>query len=140
MDATIVTASYLVYVTVSIAVTVWVGRTLHENGRIFLVDSFLGNHALADSVNRLLLVGFYLINVGYVLLALRYGQKPHVVREAVEFLSMKIGLVLVVLGIMHFFNLYVFSQMRKRALLHMEPPPVQPDEYLIAERQPIAVS
>lgn len=56
--------TYLAYVVISVAMTVWVARTLHRNGRIFLVDSFHGNEKLADSVNHLLVVGFYLINVG----------------------------------------------------------------------------
>jgi hypothetical protein len=71
-----------------------------------------------------------LINIGYVTLALKYGDKPADVKEAVEFFSTKVGLVLVVLGGMHFFNLYVFSSLRKKALLANEPPPVQPQEFL----------
>jgi hypothetical protein len=69
--------TYLAYLTISVALTVWVARTLHKNGRIFLVDSFHGNEALADSVNHLLVVGFYLVNIGYVTLALKYGGSPH---------------------------------------------------------------
>src|SRR6266851_693191 len=61
---------YISYLAISLAVTVWVAHTLHKNGRIFLVDAFHGNEALADSVNHLLVVGFYLINLGYVALAL----------------------------------------------------------------------
>lgn len=57
----IVVFSYLAYLLISIGVTVWVARTLHRHGRIFLVDSFLGNEPLADSVNQLLVVGFYLM-------------------------------------------------------------------------------
>jgi hypothetical protein len=62
-------STYITYLAISIALTVWVARTLHKNGRIFLVDSFHGNEPLADSVNHLLVVGFYLINIGYVALA-----------------------------------------------------------------------
>ena len=117
--------TYAAYLTISVCLTIWVARTLHKNGRIFLVDSFLGNEALADSVNHLLVVGFYLINIGYVTLALKYGAAADDVRGAVETLSTKVGLVLLVLGAMHFFNLLVFSRMRKRAL-HKVPPPVIP--------------
>ena len=119
--------TYLAYLAISVRVTMWVARTLHTNGRIFLVDSFRGNEALADSVNHLLVVGFYLINIGYVTLALKYGQKPVDAASAIEFTSTKVGLVLLVLGVMHFFNLYVFSRMRARALIDIEPPPVAPD-------------
>jgi hypothetical protein len=114
--------TYLLYTVVSIALTMWVARTLHKNGRVFLVDAFHGNEALADSVNHLLVVGFYLINIGYVTLALKYGDKPTNLQEAIEFLSTKVGLVLVVLGAMHFFNLYVLSSSRRRAREHGKPP------------------
>ncbi len=56
--------SYLIYIPVTVAITIWVASTLFKNGRVFLVDIFHGNDLLADSVNKLLLVGFYLINIG----------------------------------------------------------------------------
>ena len=105
--------TYGVYIVISIALTIWVGRTLHKNGRVFLIDVFAGNDALADSVNHLLLVGFYLVNFGFVSLALKL--RAHVVNaiDSVEVLSYKIGYVLVVLGAMHFLNVYVFSRIRR---------------------------
>lgn len=122
--------TYLIYLVVSIGLTVWVARTLHRNGRIFLVDAFAGNEKLADSVNHLLVVGFYLINIGYVTLALKEDKKPEDAVQAIEFFSTKIGFVLVALGVMHFLNLYVFSRMRRRGQLHLAPPPVRPDARL----------
>src|SRR6188474_1220780 len=98
---TIVVTTYLVYLAISIALTVWVAHTLHKNGRIFLVDVFHGNDALADSVNHLLVVGFYLINLGYVSLALKLGYTIETAEQSVEALSVKIGMVLLVLGGMH---------------------------------------
>jgi hypothetical protein len=98
---------------------------LHKNGRIFLVDSFLGNEGLADSVNHLLVVGFYLVNIGFVTLALKYGDRAVDAQTGLEVLSSKVGLVLVVLGIMHFFNLFVFSNMRRRARKPTVPPLLQ---------------
>ena len=109
-----IVVSYMAYLVASVVVTVWVARSLSRNGRLFLIDSFHGNEPLADSVNHLLVVGFYLINVGYVLLALKYGAKPYDLQTAIETLSTKVGLVLAVLGVMHFFNMYVISQLRRR--------------------------
>jgi hypothetical protein len=125
--------AYLVYMVASVALTVWVARTLHRNGRIFLVDAFHGSETLADSVNHLLVVGFYLINIGYVALALKYGAKPNDVQTAIEFFSTKIGLVLLVLGGMHFFNMLVFSRLRRRGLRDSAPPPVLPQGRLPVE-------
>jgi hypothetical protein len=123
--------SYVAYLGISVLLTVWVGWTLHRNGRIFLVDAFAGNEKLADSVNHLLLVGFYLVNVGYVSLALKlFGTEPANPRQVIEFLSFKIGLVLLVLGAMHFTNIWVFSRWRKRAMLRTAPPPVGAQAYV----------
>jgi hypothetical protein len=108
--------TYIAYLTVSVILTVWVGWTLHKNGRVFLVDALKGNEKLADSVNHLLLVGFYLINIGFVSLALKYGGKVAEVESAIEYLSMKLGIVLLVLGGMHFLNLLVLSKTRRRTL------------------------
>src|ERR1700682_3597982 len=103
--------SYFVYLVINLAVSIWVARTLHRR-RVFLVDAFHGQEDLADSVNHLLVVGFYLINVGYVAFSLRTSETPNSLRQAIELVSDKLGVVLLVLGVMHFFNLYVFSRIR----------------------------
>ena len=126
--------TYLIYLVLSIALTIWVGRTLHKNGRVFLVDVFHGNEALADSVNHLLVVGFYLINFGYVSLALKLGYTIQSAEQSVEALSVKIGMVLLVLGGMHLFNLFVFSRMRRRATAHHQPP-VGPDAFTPVQQE-----
>ncbi len=122
--------SYFIYLAISVAVTVWVAHTLHRNGRVFLVEAFQGNDKLADSVNHLLVVGFYLINVGFVTSVLRAHGEMATMREAVEMVSEKLGFALLVLGLMHFFNLYVFSQIRRRAREAYEQPPIAPDGFV----------
>ncbi|MGB6386569.1 MAG: hypothetical protein WBE45_10970 [Terriglobales bacterium] len=130
----LIVVTYVVYLLISVALTVWVARTLYMRGAIFLVDAFHGNSELADSVNHLLVVGFYLINIGFVSLALKTGATVVTSRAAIELLSDKMGMVLLTLGGMHFFNLFVFSRIRKNAqgIRHSvpPPPPVAPDARL----------
>jgi hypothetical protein len=123
-----VLSAYWVYLALSLAITIWVARTLHNNGRLFLVDAFHGQEALADSVNRLLVVGFYLINLGWIVRTLRIHEPVETTQRAVELLSDKVGTVLFVLGVMHFLNLYLFNRMRRRALdeLPSAEPPLRP--------------
>jgi len=116
--------TYLIYGIASLGMTIWVARTLHKNGRIFLIDAFQGNRELADSVNHLLVVGFYLINIGFVSLFLRTGKDIVGLREGIELFSAKFGTVMVILGIMHFFNLFVFSRIRRKSQRLQTPPPV----------------
>ena len=125
--------SYLAYLFISLAATVLVARTLHKNGKVFLVDAFRGNVELAASVNHLLVVGFYLINVGYVTQALTTDRTADTVRAALELVSSKIGTILLVLGAMHFFNLYVFNRLRRHGEAGLNVPPVRPDARILAQ-------
>ncbi len=107
--------TYAVYALISLSLTIWVSTTLHKNGRLFLIDAFHGNVEMADAVNHLLQVGFYLVNVGFVSLFLRFGDTPTDAVTSVEYISTKIGIVLLALGGMHFFNMFNFAKMRTRA-------------------------
>jgi hypothetical protein len=118
-----VAVCYFSYLAISIGLTIWVARTLHQSGRVFLVDAFHGNAELADSVNHLLVVGFYLINIGYIALALTTTSPMANFREIIELESVKIGIVLLILGGMHFFNILVFAKMRGRGRVSAPPPP-----------------
>ncbi|HWH27424.1 MAG TPA: hypothetical protein VNU26_00435 [Mycobacteriales bacterium] len=125
-------ATYALYVLLAVPLTVWVGRTLFRNGKVFLLDVFAGDDDLASAVNSLLVVGFYLVNIGYVLLALRIGTQVTTTTDAFEALSVKLGAVALVLGALHLGNVYVLNNLRRRAVqssrmqaLHR--PPVEPD-------------
>jgi membrane-bound ClpP family serine protease len=124
MNETVIT--YALYLLTAVPMTIWVARTLHKNGRVFLVECFHENEELADSVNHLLVVGFYLINIGFVALYLKVVQDVVAVRGVFEAFSAKIGVVMLVLGAMHFFNIYLFTRIRKRDDRRPAVPPVPP--------------
>ncbi|MEP4053083.1 MAG: hypothetical protein ABJN22_12645 [Litorimonas sp.] len=95
--------TYLAYIVLSLGITFWVGRTLNRNGRIFLLENYADKPQLADAINQMLLVGFYLINIGYIAYTMRiHGQGPTSWAQGLEFLSTKIGAMAIVLGVMHF--------------------------------------
>ena len=106
--------SLVLYLVISIALTVWVARTLSKNGIVFLIECFGHDEVLARSTNHLLVVGFYLVNLGWILLTLRYGAEPEPVAGAIKFLASKIGLVVVVLGAMHFFNMNAIAKFGRK--------------------------
>ena len=127
MSTTVIT--YLLYLTISVSLTVWVASTLYRNGEVFLLDVFDGDDRLAHSVNHLLVVWFYLVNLGYVTLALKIGDVVSTAQGSIEALSVKVGSVLLVLGGMHFLNLYVFSRIRRYTHRTQNAlPPLPPDD------------
>lgn len=122
----LVVTTYAAYIILSVGITIWVATTLSRNGQLFLINVFDGKKELASSVNHLLVVGFYLINLGFVSLGLKLGYDVASCREAIEALSLKEGTVLLTLGVMHFFNLFAFSCIRSKSSNH---PPVTPDGF-----------
>jgi p-aminobenzoyl-glutamate transporter AbgT len=116
MNYTVIT--YSIYLPVTIILTIWVARTIFTNGRVFLLEIFHQDALLADSVNKLLLVGFYLINIGYVVYTLKVWETIDSTQSMIEMLSQKIGWIILVLGAMHFFNLFIFFSLRKKAQAH----------------------
>jgi hypothetical protein len=99
--------TYAAYLVASGIITVWVGQTLHHHGRTLLIDTCHGNTRLADAVNHLLLVGFYLVNLAFVTLTLKSGLPVVGVQDGLELLSQKLGLIMTVLGVWHFKNMLV---------------------------------
>jgi hypothetical protein len=91
--------------------TVWVGRTLFSNGRRFLVE-VMEDEKLADSVNHLLLVGFYLVNIGVAALLVNTTGNLRSPADVVQTVATQLGVVLLVLGGMHFTNLFVLHRLR----------------------------
>jgi len=113
MNYTILT--YGLYLPITIVLTVWVANTLFKNGRVFLITIFHSDELLADSLNKLLLVGFYLINIGYAVYTLKIQTLVLDYQQLIETLSLKIGLIILILGAMHFFNLFILFNLRRKA-------------------------
>lgn len=108
---------YVLYIAITVTLTIWVAHTLFKNGKVFLIDIFHGNAELADAVNNLLWVGFYLVNIGYAVYTLRVVGLVPDARLLIEILSLKIGAIILILGCMHFLNMFIFFRLRKRALI-----------------------
>jgi len=117
---TTLSITYIAYLAISLFITVYLARTLHWHGRPFLVDVCHGNEGIADAVNHLLVVGFYLTNAAFVLLTLRSGLIVQSLLDSVELLSTKLGTLLFILGIMHFGNLIVLTAVRRWAQVRAE--------------------
>lgn len=123
--------TYVVYLLITVPLTIWVARTLSRNGRVFLADVFEDKVALADAVNQLLVVGFYLLNIGFVMLYLRAGSTVYDLTGLFEALSVKIGIVMLVLGGVHFMNVYVFNAIRRRSRAEaLRTPPLPPQGFV----------
>jgi len=125
-------ATYAAYLAVSLGLTVAVGSALSRSGRVFLATVLGGDDNLAQAVNRLLVVGFYLLNLGFVALTMSGTGQITSARQAFGILFVKIGKELLVLGALHLANIIFFTRFRRRP----RPGPGQPDAPVPPPRQP----
>jgi hypothetical protein len=110
---TTMTGMYLTYVALCVAITIWVARTLRKHGHVFLTDGYDQHAAVSEALSHLLVVGFYLVNFGVISFALKSDQQAGTVPTAIELLSSKVGVILLVIGGMHFVLLATFASVRK---------------------------
>jgi hypothetical protein len=107
---------YLPYAAVAVTLTIWLARALGRHGEVFLRDVFPGRAELAGAINQLLVIGFYLVNLGWALLLLRAnGLRVDGAVGAIELLTSRLGTLLLLLGAAHLMNLYVFHRVRRGA-------------------------
>ncbi len=107
------TTAYLTYLALCVGITIWVARTLRTHGRVFLTDGHEEHKELTEALSHLLVVGFYLVNLGVICFALKSDSHVHEAQGAIELISAKVGTILVVIGAMHFIILAVFSSVRQ---------------------------
>ena len=131
MQTPLLVPVYAAYAVISVALTVYLARTLSRNGAVFLDDVFKDTPKLAEAVNKLLVVGFYLVNLGYAALIMK-SEPAETSVAAVEVLAWKLGALLMSLAFMHFVNLFVFYRIRRRSRLAQLPPPVAPQMHVLA--------
>ena len=110
--------TYLFYFLILLFVVLYVGMVLYKGGRPFLINTFLGNEILADAVNKFLLAGYYLTNIGYTIIALKIWDQVESPTQLLNVLSSKVGATVLTLGVMHCINIITLIFIGKNKKLH----------------------
>jgi NO-binding membrane sensor protein with MHYT domain len=106
--------SYLIYLPITFYITVIVGWVLYKKGIVFLIDAFNSNVELASILNKFLLLGYYLLNLGYAAVSINIFSEINSITQLIEELSKRIGMLIIGLALMHYFNMYTFSHFNKQ--------------------------
>ena len=108
------TVTYIIYLFITYMITVHVGLAFYRNGRVYILGLLEGDEALTNFINRLLLVGYYLLNLGYVLLTIQSWKTVNTWTEMLEGISQKTGKIMLILAVIHFCNMMVIWLIRRR--------------------------
>ncbi|HEY5367591.1 MAG TPA: hypothetical protein VIJ75_01250 [Hanamia sp.] len=110
--------SYLIYSCITIYIIYWVGKLFHSNGRIFILRLFHQSESLADTTNNILLLAYYLFNIGYVVIQFSYWEKVTGIESMIASIALKAGLLIMILAITHYFNMLLIYFLSKKIINH----------------------
>ncbi|HTN46021.1 MAG TPA: hypothetical protein VL098_06695 [Flavipsychrobacter sp.] len=111
--------AYCIYLVITTLIILWVGRILHKNGRVFMLNLMQGNTHFTDTLNNILLVAYYLFNMGYALLIVTTWNRVETTAELIASLSSNLGLLILILAVTHYFNLWLVHYLsHKNAIIH----------------------
>lgn len=107
-------ASYLVYGCITVYIICYVGKLFHSNGRIFILRLFHENESLTHTTNNILLMAYYLFNIGYSVVQFSFWQKVSALDTMIASVSMKTGILVMILAVTHYLNISLIYFLSKR--------------------------
>jgi len=112
---------YIVFLAVTVFIIGKVGMVFFRNGRLFILSLFHNDAAFTDHTNRLLLLGYYLLNIGYAFVSIRTWPAVSSAAVLIATLGTRIGVLLVLLAVVHYINmtvLYLLSHSARKLFHH----------------------
>lgn len=103
--------SYLFYIIVSLFVTIWLGKVFHKNG-IHYILSIFEEEKIAHAINNLLLVGYYLVNIGYAILKISNWSNPSNLEEVISSVTINLASIFLLLALLNYINIGVLATIR----------------------------
>lgn len=101
-------SAYCIYLLITVILTVWIGRVCHKNGIYFIIDC-LKDESIAHSINNLLLVGYYLMNIGYAILTIKGWETILTIPQLLNVLTFKLAIIILTLAAVHYLNMIVLN-------------------------------
>ena len=127
--------AYSIYIPTTIALSIWIAKSLHKNTKAFLIERFQHNDDLASSTNNLIQTGFYLIAFGFSFMKMRVRNNGHLneshrwvydqllsSQETIEELAVKLGSFTLILGLLLFFNFFIMLLIQRPKKPELQPP------------------
>lgn len=104
--------SYILYLTITAVITFYVGWLCYKNG-IHYIQAELKDEVLANAVNRFLLIGYYLTNLGYAAIMIYNWEHVNNMADVINALSKRISFIVLSMGGMHYLNITLIYLLRQ---------------------------
>lgn len=108
------TLSYILFLTIIFIIIFKIGNVLYKNGFLFIMKSFQNDFEKSTATNKILRIGFYLVNLGYASLSIIFWQNIKTVGEMILVIISELGILILLLGIMHYINILVIKNLKSK--------------------------
>lgn len=108
--------AYLIYFLFTILIIVKVGKICYQNGNIFMAQLIPKHQDLGQKVNQILLLGYYLLNIGYCAITIISWEQIRSVTQLLEIITSKSALIIIIIGILHYCNIFIITNYIKKII------------------------
>ncbi len=105
--------AYIIYLIITFFVIVFVGKLFYKNGRVFILALMRDDAPATDQLNNILLVAYYLFNIGYAFVKLHLWQKIENLAMLVASIANNISLLIFILASTHYINMMLIWYLSK---------------------------
>lgn len=107
---------YLIYFGITIFIIVKVGKVCYNNGNIYVSQLIPDHEELCQKINQMLLIGYYLLNIGYCAMTIISWQKINTTENLIEIIASKSAVIIVTIAIMHYINILLLTKYIKKLI------------------------
>jgi hypothetical protein len=107
---------YLIYLSLTSVIIIKVGKLCYDNGNIFVSQLIPNHEELCHQINKMLLMGYYLMNLGYCAMTIISWEKIQSINQLIEIIATKSAIIILTIGFMHYINIILLTKYIKKLI------------------------
>lgn len=101
---------YGIYLLITSIIILKVGKICYQNGNVYVAELIPEHLDVCLKANQILLLGYYLLNIGYCAMTLISWEKIVSINQLVEVIALKSAIIIGTIAIMHYINIILLTK------------------------------
>jgi hypothetical protein len=107
---------YLIYFIITFFIIIKVGKICYNNGNIYVSQLIPNHEELCQRINQMLLIGYYLLNIGYCAMTIVSWQRIITTNHLIEIIASKSAIIIITIAVMHYLNIFLLTKYLKKLI------------------------
>jgi hypothetical protein len=101
---------YFIYLIITIFIIIRVGKSCYKNGNVFVSELIPNHEDLCQRINQMLLLGYYLLNIGYCAMTLISWETIATTNQLIEVIATKTSIIIFIISGLHYINIIIITK------------------------------